>query len=379
MSTRTTHAASDPSREGLFGVVWDRWSLGTIAVGVGFMVIHYIHVYEMLYYGTVGVVVEGVVPFILAGLLTMSGPWLSYQGYDSAERKQVFKWMIVFGIVIGLLFLWALSHQYVMRLPFPHEEYVTSTNLTAGALLGILIGMYDVSTKRHREIAEDERETSELQRSRLTVLNRVLRHNIRNDTNIVQGIASDIASEASGDIATRAEVASTVVSDLHQLSEKARRIDETLGADHSLDEEVDLRALLDEAVSAYEGTEEDITFELDVQDDVPTLHTSKRLLREVINEVLENTTEHGGDELTHVRVSAQEHGDDWVDIVIEDDGPGLPTIEHESLQFGVERDIEHTSGIGLWFAKWGTEMLGGDLRFGEGVEGGTTVYLQLPK
>lgn len=377
MSIHTTDTRSEQNGGEHAGVVWDRWSLGTVLVGVVLMVIHAIHVNEMLYWGMVGVVVEGMVPFVFAGMLVLSGSWLSYRGYDSDERQQVFKWMIVFAIVIGLLFLWSLSHQYVLELPFPHEEYVTTTNLTAGALLGIVIGIYDVRTQRHREIAETERERSELQRSRLSVLNRILRHNIRNDANIVQGICSDIGEQTTGEISTRASTAAGVMSDLHHLSEKARRIDETLADEHDLVDEVELRSLFEEATSTHEREADGVTYEFDVAEDVPTIQTSERLLSEIVNELLENTVEHGGDELTQVELSAS-HEDGWVDIVVEDDGPGLPTIEHESLQFGIERDIEHTSGIGLWFSKWGTEVLGGDLRFGEGRDGGTVVYMRIP-
>ena len=66
--------------------------------------------------------------------------------------------------------------------------------------------------------------TSRKRRERLIgVLNRVLRHNLRNDMSIVAGLGDTIATAADGKIAAQAETVTETARDLMSVSEKARQ------------------------------------------------------------------------------------------------------------------------------------------------------------
>lgn len=43
----------------------------------------------------------------------------------------------------------------------------------------------------------------------------------------------------------------------------------------------------------------------------------------------------------------------------------------------MKTDLEHSTGLGLWLASWGTRQLGGDLSF-EASDDGTVADLSLP-
>jgi len=59
---------------------------------------------------------------------------------------------------------------------------------------------------------------------------------------------------------------------------------------------------------------------------------------------------------------------------VSDDGDGVSALEREVLERESETDLEHASGLGLWFVHWTVQASGGDLSF----EGGSTVSVTLP-
>lgn len=353
----------------------DRWYYAIVLTGAGLAVIHLIHVYEMLYYGFIGVVLEGMVPLALAGILALSGPWLVRRGYSLEERRTVFKWMALVSVAVGLLFGWALSHQSLLGEPFPHAEFVTTTNITVGALLGIIIGTYDVHSRRDRRAIEEERETVAHQRLRLSVLNRALRHNIRNDATVILGTTQEIANDSGGEVSERAQVAASKTAELVELGEKARQIDNVLAAEDRSTEEADIEELVMEVVERFRTADNDVS--VDIPPGLAHFETKREVLAKVLEELVENAFEHGGAD-SRVQVTARQSNDEWLDLVVADNGPGLPAHEMAVLQAERETSLEHVSGLGLWLVNWGVEILGGDLEFDESEWGGTSIHVRLP-
>ena len=376
MSTYTNDSGSTHPVEQSIG--WDLWTVATLIAGILLASIHALHVYEMLYYGFIGVFVEGVIPFILAGLIAGVGPWLSYAGYSRPERRRVIGWMALTGVLIGLLFLWALSHQELMGYPFPHAEFVTTTNVTAGAFLGVFIGLYDVRARRHQAGLRAEREMVELQRSRLSVLNRILRHNIRNDATVIRGVCENISEETSGSVAEQAQLAATTITDLYEMSERARRFDRVIDPEISVNQEIELAVFLEELLDHHRDEHGSVTFHAEVVDDIQTIQSNPELLKEVLLELIDSTLSHGGDSLRQITVTATSMDDDQLKITVDGDGDEIPTSEWAALEAGEETDLEHASGVGLWFVKWGLQMLNGDLQVQQGTTTETTISARIP-
>lgn len=358
----------------------DRWSGAMIAVGLGLAGFHVFHIFEMMYYGTVAVVLEGVIPLLLSGALIATVPLLHQHGCDRFERRLVFKWMVAVGALVGLLFVWALSHQMIMNEPFPHAVFVTMTNVTAGALLGIVLGMYNVTLRRHRKAIEDERETITNQRARLSVLNRVLRHNLRNDATVVLGHTNEITNNANGEIAKHAAIASKKTADLVELSDKARQIDKTIAYDGSFDDEVHPVEVVKGLIDGDERFDTGVDVEIDAPTDLEPIRTSKAVLTQVISELLENAGKHVPADRRCIHIDVIEDAEsEWIEIVIADNGPGVPVLEQRGLEAGHETDLEHASGLGLWLVKWGVEAIGGELFLDESHMGGASFHVRLPR
>ncbi len=209
---------------------------------------------------------------------------------------------------------------------------------------------------------------------RLQVLNRVLRHNLRNDLNVVLGYAEMIAARVDDDTVDEwAETLIETASEVASLGDRARSLDRTMREGSLRDHEVDLGSVVDAAVSEYRREYPDARIETDV-DDRRVVGDGRIEL--ALTELLENSVEYGG-EGVHVRVTT-ERAAGRIDLRVDDDGPGIPDYERTVVDESSEiTQLEHGSGLGLWIVRWVADSCGGRLRFEESDLGGTAVVLSL--
>lgn len=207
---------------------------------------------------------------------------------------------------------------------------------------------------------------------RLAVLNRILRHNVRNDMNIVLGIGEELQSKPDTELSAYGDSLGRTARNLERMSEKALEINRMYERSITT-EQVDLRRLIDEITSQMRAEYPDATIETSLL--VESIRTDASILRQVVDEVIANALEHGSQHTT-VQITARVTDND-IELVITDDGPGIPESEVEALLSGKESQLEHTSSFGLWFIKWGTEKIGGGVDMASN-ENGTTVTLILP-
>jgi signal transduction histidine kinase len=247
-----------------------------------------------------------------------------------------------------------------------HREFAVTTSAlrdSADTFVGTTIVLQDITAERERE-------------QRLAVLNRVLRHNLRNDLNVVQGFI-DIARERTADpelenyLATAEENTRGVI----ELGEKARDIERVVGSDDREPSELHLRALFEELRAELLEPYPDATIRLDVPPEV-RLTADELLVDRVLRNLLENAIEHGDGEVTVTARHERRHGEPHAIVTVADEGPGIPAHELSVLEALEETALEHGSGLGLWLVEWGVSALGGTVTFE--TDGGTTVTLELP-
>jgi len=239
---------------------------------------------------------------------------------------------------------------------------VTSTPLTGanGAYVGDTVVFQDVTAERRRE-------------QRLNVLNRVLRHNLRNDMTVVRGFTEVAADRVADEEAVgMLDRATDAADDLVVLGEKAREVERVLDRDGTT-ERVGLEPLLERVVTDRRDEESATTVTIDAGD--LSVRTDPPVLETVVGELLENALAHAGSTPT-VEIAVERRGDS-VAVTVSDDGPGIPDHERAAIDAGVESALEHGSGLGLWLANWGATSLGGSLVLDSDADG-TTVTVELP-
>lgn len=218
--------------------------------------------------------------------------------------------------------------------------------------------------------------TEAIQREeRLSVLNRVLRHNLRNDLTVIQGYVDEAKRQSDDDVVVEMlDSAGSKSSELVSAGAMAREIEETIGSGDVARRTVELRDLLERVRGDIEREYSDATVTIDCE--VDTIETEPRALESVLEQLLDNAIAHDTSDAAEVTLTARNIAE-RLEIAITDSGPGIPDHEIETLQQGEETSLEHGSGLGLWLVKWGVTRLGGDIEF-ETDGDGTTVRVMLP-
>jgi PAS domain S-box-containing protein len=214
---------------------------------------------------------------------------------------------------------------------------------------------------------------------RLEVLNRVLRHNLRNDLNVIQGNLSLVLESLSGDPErSRLEDAQRKVDSLLSLAEKAQFANNAVGAvgDGDSQTEVDLAELLTTELETIADRYPGASLESDTP---PPVSTRGVQLHAAIRELLDNAVRHNdGDPAVRIRTDLESAPEGMIHVDVIDNGPGLPDNERETLARGRETDLMHGSSLGLWLVHWIVTHVGGQLSIERTGDAGTTVRLSLP-
>jgi signal transduction histidine kinase len=213
----------------------------------------------------------------------------------------------------------------------------------------------------------------ELRKQRIQVLNRILRHNIRNDLDVVRARAEAVTTD---DLSTDEQVETIldVADGLEEMSADARRIQKLIQRPQG-DICVDLAALVDTVVEAVdENTEKDPAVSVDVPS--LTLQLDEELLQFALRNLVENAVQHSGaDPSIAVRATTTETG---LRLVVADDGPGIPESERAVIETEQESPLAHATTVGLWGTNWAVQSLGGELSFEESDLGGAAVCIDIP-
>ncbi|MEZ3116151.1 histidine kinase N-terminal 7TM domain-containing protein [Halobaculum sp. MBLA0147] len=231
-------------------------------------------------------------------------------------------------------------------------------------------------TAGHAVIARDvtERHAS---RERLEVANRVLRHNLSNDMNLIVGHARRIESTAVDEAAVEAaRTIRTTGTELVDVSEKAREM-VSFAEYHEDPVAIALGPPTERVVGEFRESHPDATVSVTVPAGVRAVVGSEAAYETALANLVENAVEHNDRAEPTVAVVA-DVDDDTVRVCVRDDGPGIPEMERRTLEDGSERPLRHGSGLGLWLAHWTVTAVGGSLDVSEREPRGSEVALCLP-
>ncbi|ELZ44725.1 PAS-PAC-PAC sensing histidine kinase [Halorubrum californiense DSM 19288] len=207
----------------------------------------------------------------------------------------------------------------------------------------------------------------------LSINDRVLRHNIRNELSVALGYLDGIEYvDDEAEVADRADIVRTHLEDLVETSERTRRI-ASIWRTEAL-QSFDLVAVVEERVAQLTADAPGVTVRTELPDSyVVRAHPSLPL---ALEEALRNAVEHNdGDVAITVYVGRD---DDATTLSIADTGRWIPEIERETLRNAEETPLEHTEGLGLWLIYWTVTRPGGTVEFADDEPWGTVVRIRLP-
>ncbi|SDK42955.1 sensor histidine kinase [Natronorubrum texcoconense] len=304
---------------------------------------------------------------IALGFVTVAVPalglvWGGYRlerstiGVD--RHRRIAQWC--FGCGVGFLAVNAL-----IMIFFPW--HTTSGNiswaqfsLNVGAVAGLTVGYVEAraiqreveataATVRAERLAE-EREV-------LTYLNDLLRHEVLNSAQIINGHASLLLEDADDRSRThletidrKSDALTDVIDDVRAMLNASRESDAT--------ERVDLGDLLDAEVTALDDRIDELEIDADVPDAV--FVSGNEGLRWVFANVLENAVEHNDSEHPRIAVTVETQAE-TVTVRIADNGPGISAETRETLFDRKSRN----HGLGLYLVYILVHRYGGSVELTE--------------
>ncbi|QZX98647.1 histidine kinase N-terminal 7TM domain-containing protein [Halobaculum rubrum] len=215
---------------------------------------------------------------------------------------------------------------------------------------------------------------------RLRVLTRVLRHDLRNELNVVHGYADVIADE-DGDAADYAERIQRSAERLASLGTRVRGVDQTLRRTDHGGRPVDVTRVVGEVADRTRDRFPEMTVTVEADEAVAY---ADELLATAVWNVMENAGRHHDGDRPEVSVTLSSTPE-TTELRIADDGPGIPAEDREAVESGHETQLRHASGLGLWLVRWIVDGVDGELSFVDGEEAtaepiddvGTVVVLRL--
>ncbi|WP_123619982.1 histidine kinase N-terminal 7TM domain-containing protein [Halorubrum sp. CSM-61] len=249
------------------------------------------------------------------------------------------------------------------------------------------------------DITERER-----RRQQLEVLNRILRHNLRNDAGVVHGYGEILRDRLDDDELVRmADAIERRAGALAALGEKAGTVERLVSDVDASTVAVD--EVVASAVADARERDPDATVDLvaeDLADGEWTTRIREDALRAIVENTVENALDHHdgegserGDGGAWVRASLRRESEREADaddarsagdasdgprsvLTVEDDGPGIPDHEVEAVESGRETALEHGSGLGLWVVEWGAAAIGAEVDYADREPRGTRVTVSIP-
>ncbi|MCU4926464.1 ATP-binding protein [Halobacteria archaeon AArc-dxtr1] len=240
-----------------------------------------------------------------------------------------------------------------------YDGGVPESERTPDDIVEIQLMVRDASRRRQRE-------------GLISVINRVLRHNVRTEMSVIRGYADILSDQLDDERAERAALIYGAASRLHNLAESAQQIEQNRNLSVEL-EPLDLVPVVDRIAAEYRLRHPDGSITVTTPETAVAKTHSR--VEAALFELVGNAAKHGGDPAAidlEVQVT-----DVQVVIRVSDDGPGLPESERAVLESGEETPMIHGEGLGLWLSYWLVTTADGKIEVVES-ETGTTIEVRLP-
>jgi PAS domain S-box-containing protein len=200
----------------------------------------------------------------------------------------------------------------------------------------------------------------EEQRDDLELLNQVLRHDIRNDLQLVMAYADLLADHVDDEGREYLAAIDESVENAVELTTTARNLSEVILQSNIENTSVQLGMVVEQQVDEIRASYSDASLQVDGSlPDVEVVANS--MLGSVFRNLLKNAIQHNDEAVPEVVVSATADAD-RVTVRVADNGPGVPD-EHTEVVFGKgEKGLDSAgTGIGLYLVQSLVDSYGGDV------------------
>lgn len=200
----------------------------------------------------------------------------------------------------------------------------------------------------------------EEQRDDLQLLNQVMRHDIRNDLQLIGAYAELLEDHIDDEGREYLDVIREHTESATNLTTTAHDLAEVMLSPDIQEQAVSLRGTLNQQIEETRSGHPEAV--VTVEGSIPEVDvTGNDMLGSVFRNLLQNSIQHNDKTLPKITVSATEI-DDRVEIRVADNGPGIPEAQRDDIFGKGEKGLESSgAGIGLYLVRSLVDGYGGDV------------------
>ncbi|MFB6163847.1 MAG: sensor histidine kinase [Haloarculaceae archaeon] len=310
-----------------------------------------------------------VAPGAIVTVLVVVGVWISADAQRAKYAGHVAAWAAIGAVALGIGGSLNAFSAYAEGAARETMIQLVVGWAGGGVLDGGMVDIYDAERRLQRERSDAARREARTLAETLAVVNRVLRHDIRNHATVLQGRLDML----DGDDDQRVELQHQT-DRIVELADNARRIEQLVRSDDDSRAVQSLDALLADVASEFRERYPSASIELHAVPDDATVRAHE-FVETAVRNVVENAVVHNPDGEPSVEIDVTTAGE-YVTVEIADDGPGIPEHELDIRERSDETALEHSSGLGLWLVEWIVGRSGGEVTY-DVSERGTVVQITL--
>lgn len=229
-----------------------------------------------------------------------------------------------------------------------------------------------------RDITELKEYETELERQRdnLNLLNGVVRHDIRNDLQLVRGhlrMLEDSVEHGQNHLQKALECVRSSIN----ITDTAREVTETLLETDYERVPTDLRQVLSREVESVQSADDSAV--VTIEETIPEIDVlADDMLGSVFRNLLTNAIYHNDKQTPKVRVTVSS-GDTVATVKVADNGPGIPENRKDDIFHKDECGLESQgTGLGLYLVQTLVDRYGGEISFESNDPEGSVFIVKLP-
>ncbi|MFY4813079.1 sensor histidine kinase [Haloarcula argentinensis] len=234
-----------------------------------------------------------------------------------------------------------------------------------------------ISNIRSRERLERAHRDLERRKEMIEMYDRLLRHDLGNDLQVIAGFADVVAGQVDGQTE---EYAGKIQRAAESAADLIQRVGDLVSTLETQDnpEPHDLESVLGDTVRDIEANYESLTVDFDAAEFEYQVYGGD-LLDSVFTNIMSNAAVHNEGEI-NMRVYPADVSPDEVTVCFADDGDGVsPDLREDIFEMGVKGQESSGTGFGLGFVRALTESYGGSVSVAESDAGGAEFRVTLER
>ena len=206
----------------------------------------------------------------------------------------------------------------------------------------------------------------------ISVLNRILRHNLRTSINVIEGYVESLDnSETYSEQQHSISIIQNRISEMKEISKKTKKIKKIIN--HYDDSENLPVEQIENIISSYRKRNTIIALNTNNLDDYSIMN--KNLFIMVFKELIQQSLKNNTNRVSRIDIKLYPTKNNVLKIIYEDNSKKYSSSSWEIIKKGSETPLNHINGIELWIIYWSIKAMGGQIKLIDDLESGKNKFI----